>query len=54
MAKCTLERLMRAMGLAGIRRGKKTITTVSNPDVGEDEGAPLAREQPAPVLALPN
>lgn len=31
MAKCTAERLMRAMGLAGIRRGKTTITTVSNP-----------------------
>jgi hypothetical protein len=28
VAKCTVERLMRAMGLAGIRRGKKTITTV--------------------------
>ncbi|WP_313737019.1 IS3 family transposase [Sphingobium yanoikuyae] len=31
VAKCTVERLMRAMGLAGIRRGKKTVTTVSNP-----------------------
>jgi putative transposase len=31
VAKCTVERLMRAMGLAGIRRGKKTITTVSKP-----------------------
>ncbi len=31
MAKCTIERLMRAMELAGVRRGKKTITTVSNP-----------------------
>ncbi len=31
VAKCTVERLMRAMGLAGIRRGKKTITTVRNP-----------------------
>jgi putative transposase len=30
VAKCTVERLMRAMGLAGIRRGKKTITTVGN------------------------
>lgn len=30
-AKCPVERLMRAMGLAGVRRGKKTITTVSNP-----------------------
>ena len=33
VAKCTIERLMRAMGLAGIRRGKKTTTTVSNPKV---------------------
>jgi len=31
VAKCTVERLMRTMGLAGITRGKKTITTVSNP-----------------------
>ena len=31
VAKCTVERLMRAMGLAGIRRRKTTITTVSNP-----------------------
>jgi transposase InsO family protein len=31
VAKCTVERLMRAMGLVGIRRGKNTITTVSNP-----------------------
>ncbi|QJR02824.1 IS3 family transposase [Sphingobium yanoikuyae] len=31
VAKCTVERLMRAMGLAGVHRGKKTITTISNP-----------------------
>lgn len=31
VAKCTVERLMRGMGLTGIRRGKTTITTVSNP-----------------------
>lgn len=31
VAKCTVERLMRVMGLAGVRRGKTTITTVSNP-----------------------
>ena len=30
VAKCTVERLMAAMGLAGVRRGKKTVTTVSN------------------------
>ena len=26
VAKCMVERLMRAMGLAGVRRGKKTVT----------------------------
>jgi transposase InsO family protein/transposase-like protein len=31
VARCTVERLMAAMGLAGVRRGKTTITTVSNP-----------------------
>ncbi|MCW1985978.1 UNVERIFIED_ORG: transposase InsO family protein [Sphingomonas sp. R1F5B] len=31
VAKCTVERLMRVMGLTGVRRGKRTITTVSNP-----------------------
>ena len=31
VAKCTVERLMRGMGLAGIRRGKTCVTTVSNP-----------------------
>jgi transposase InsO family protein len=31
VAKCTVERLMSAMGLAGVRRGKKTVTTVSDP-----------------------
>ena len=31
VAKCTVERLMRAMGLAGVRRGKTTVTTISNP-----------------------
>ena len=31
VAKCTVERLMRAMGLAGVRRGQTTVTTVSNP-----------------------
>jgi transposase InsO family protein len=30
VAKCTVERLMRAMGLTGIRRGKSCVTTVSN------------------------
>ena len=31
VAKCTVERLMRGLGLAGIRRGKTCVTTVSNP-----------------------
>ena len=31
VARCTVERLMAAMGLAGVRRGKTTVTTVSNP-----------------------
>jgi transposase InsO family protein len=31
VARCTVERLMRAMGLAGVRRGKTTVTTISNP-----------------------
>lgn len=31
VAKCTVERLIHAMGLAGIRRGKTCVTTVSNP-----------------------
>lgn len=32
VAKCTVERLMRSMRLAGIRRGKKTVTTISDPE----------------------
>jgi transposase InsO family protein len=31
VARCTVERLMAAMGRAGVRRGKATVTTVSNP-----------------------
>jgi putative transposase len=31
VVKCTVKRLMRAMGLAGVRRGKTCVTTVSNP-----------------------
>lgn len=31
VARRTVGRLMAAMGLAGVRRGKTTITTVSNP-----------------------
>ncbi len=30
IAKCTVERLMKAMGLAGVRRGKSCVTTVSD------------------------
>ncbi len=29
VARCTVERLMKVMGLAGVRRGKKVRTTVS-------------------------
>ena len=31
VARCTVERLMATMGLAGVRRGKTTTITVSNP-----------------------
>jgi putative transposase len=31
VARCTVERLMRAMGLKGVRRGKTVKTTISNP-----------------------
>jgi transposase InsO family protein len=31
VARCTVERLMRSMGLRGVVRGKETRTTVSNP-----------------------
>ena len=31
IATCTVGRLMAAMGLAGVRRGKTTVTTISNP-----------------------
>ena len=31
VAKCTVERLMRAMRLAGVRRGKTCVMTLSNP-----------------------
>jgi transposase InsO family protein len=31
IARCTVERLMAAVGLAGVRRGKKPITAASDP-----------------------
>ncbi|MCP1471126.1 transposase InsO family protein [Sphingobium sp. OAS761] len=31
VARCTVERLMRVMGLAGVRWGKTTVATISNP-----------------------
>ena len=31
VARCTVERLMRSMGLRGVVRGRETRTTVSNP-----------------------
>ena len=42
VAKCTVERLMQSMGLTGIRRGKKTITTVSNPVLSARTIRPVA------------
>jgi putative transposase len=50
VAKCTVERLMRAMGLAGVRRGRKTITTVSNPKAP----CPLDRVNRAFQVQRPN
>ncbi len=31
VARCTVERLMRGMGLRGVMRGREARTTVSNP-----------------------
>lgn len=45
VAKCTVERLMRTMGLAGVRRGKTCVTTVSNPK----SPCPLDRVNPVVV-----
>ena len=50
VAKCTVERLMRAMGLAGIRRGKACVTTVSNPKTP----CPLDRVNRAFKVKRPN
>lgn len=50
VAKCTVERLMRTMGLAGMRRGKKTITTVSNPKAP----CPLDKANRAFKVSRPN
>jgi hypothetical protein len=50
VAKCTVERLMRAMGLAGIRRGKTCVTTVSNPKAP----CPLDRVNRAFKVERPN
>lgn len=47
VAKCTVERLMRVMGLSGVRRGKRTITTVSNPKAP----CPLDKKVVPPALA---
>ncbi|TWF91809.1 hypothetical protein FHX80_12125 [Streptomyces brevispora] len=35
MARCTVERLMRELGIAGALRGKRVITTV--PDTSDDD-----------------
>ncbi|SNR57670.1 Integrase core domain-containing protein [Actinomadura mexicana] len=41
MARCTVERLMRELGLAGVRRGRKIRTTVR--DDGNDRAVDLLR-----------
>ena len=50
VARCTVERLMRAMGLEGVRRGRKFKTTV--PD--ESAGRPADLVQRAFVATRPN
>ncbi|MFF3691624.1 IS3 family transposase [Streptomyces sp. NPDC002187] len=44
VARCTVERLMRELGLAGAVRGKKVITTVTDPAAGRapDRSGPAA------------
>lgn len=37
VARCTIARLMKAMGLAGVLRGKKVRTTVSRKDVAASD-----------------
>ena len=37
VARCTVERLMRRLGLKGVRRGKPVKTTVSNPGAAGPE-----------------
>jgi transposase InsO family protein len=37
VARCTVERLMRRLGLKGARRGKPVKTTVSNPEAARPE-----------------
>ena len=37
LARCTVERLMKALGLEGVRRGKRCITTL--PDEAEAVGS---------------
>ena len=37
VARCTVERLMRRLGLKGVRRGKPVKTTVSNPEAAGPE-----------------
>jgi putative transposase len=47
VARCTVERLMRGMALAGARRGKRVITT--RPDSRADRPADLVQRQFRPV-----
>jgi putative transposase len=48
VARCTVERLMRGLGLAGVRRGKKIRTTVPGRD-GQRAGDLLRRDFTAPA-----
>jgi len=50
IARCTVERLMKVMGLRGVVRGKKVITT--NPDVAQP--CPDDKVNRAFVAAMPN
>ena len=49
VARCTVERLMRRLGLKGVRRGKPVKTTVSNPKAAGPEdrvNRPFTAERP--------
>lgn len=48
VARCTIERLMKAMGLVGVLRGKKVRTTVSRKEAaaGDRENRQFVTERP--------